>query len=349
MIIVTGGAGFIGSVLVWKLNALGRRDILVVDRMGSGPKWRNLAKRRLDGLQHKDQFLGWLNQEARSLPVSRGQVEAIVHLGASSSTVETDADYLVANNINYSAALWTWCAAHKVPYIYASSAATYGDGEQGFDDAHTKVDAQVPLNPYGFSKHKFDQWALTRAAAGEAPPFWAGLRFFNVYGPQEYHKGSQASVVGPFLTQLRSTGTIKLFKSYRPDYAHGEQRRDFVYVKDCAQVMEHFLNHALAPDKLVGAGRTVASGIYNVGSGQARTWLDLASAVIKSGASPKGSKPKIDFIDMPPTLRDQYQYFTAANLSKLREEGGYRTDFTNLEDGVADYVENYLLKPDPYL
>ena len=328
MIIVTGGAGFIGSALVWKLNSEGVSDLLVVDRMGSGPKWRNLNKRQVSGILHVDEFFPWLEREGNS-----ANVEAVFHLGASSSTTITDVDYLVANNLNYTTRLWNYCTSYGIPFIYASSAATYGGGEHGFDDEPAKVGRLVPLNPYGFSKQKFDQWALTQE---RTPPFWAGLKFFNVYGPQEYHKGSQSSVVFQWVPQVKQTGAIRLFKSYRPEYPDGGQLRDFVYVKDVVDVIWHLYQKRARID----------SGVYNVGSGEARSFADLARAVFSAMDAGQG---RLDFIEMPEALRGQYQYRTEATLARLREKAGYTAPMTPLETGVTDYVRNYLLKDDPYL
>jgi ADP-L-glycero-D-manno-heptose 6-epimerase len=328
MFIVTGGAGFIGSALVWRLNQAGIDDILVVDRMGTGDKWRNLVKRRISQILHKDDLFTWLEREG-----PRHDIEAVFHLGASSSTTELDVDYLTRNNINYSVRLWQYCTEYGVPFIYASSAATYGAGEAGFVDDPARVDELKPLNPYGFSKQKFDQWARKQDAT---PPFWAGLKFFNVYGPQEYHKGGQTSVVFQILPQVETTGAVRLFKSYRSDYGHGEQKRDFVYVKDVVDVLWH----------LYAARNRAKSGIYNVGSGKARSFADLARAVFAAaGVSPA----KLDYIDMPEGLRKQYQYFTEADLTRLREDTGYTGAATSLEDGVRDYVQNYLKADDRYL
>lgn len=328
MFIVTGGAGFIGSTLVWKLNEQGLRDVVIADRMGTGPKWKNLAKRRFTTILHKNDLFPWLESEG-----ARPDVEAVFHLGASSSTTETDVDYLVQNNLNYSIKLWQFCVDHEVPFIYASSAATYGDGELGFVDDPAKMPKLRAMNPYGFSKQKFDDWVMAQTST---PPFWAGLKFFNVYGPQEYHKGSQSSVVPQFVPQVQKSGKIRLFKSYRDGYADGEQKRDFVYVKDCVDVMWH----------LFESQRSARPGIYNIGSGQARSWNDLARSVFKAmNVSPA----KIEFIDMPENLRSQYQYFTEASLTNLRERAGYKKAMTTLEDGVADYVQNYLVADDPYL
>jgi len=327
MFIITGGAGFIGSALVWKLNQLGETDIMVVDRMGTGAKWKNLNKRHIRTILHKDEFLLWLEAEG-----PRANIDAIFHMGASSSTTEMDADYLVRNNINYSVKLWQFCAEYEVPYIYASSAATYGEGEKGYVDDPDGIHDLTALNPYGFSKQKFDAWVMDEK---KQPPFWAGLKFFNVYGPQEYHKGSQASVIQQFVPQVQKTGGIKLFKSYRDGIPHGEQKRDFVYVKDCINVIWH----------LYSKRTTAKPGIYNVGSGKARAFSELAQAVFRS----LDKTPKIDFVDMPEALRPQYQYFTEASLDNLRKLGGYTAPMTILEEGVQDYVRQYLLRDDPYL
>ena len=329
MIIVTGGAGFIGSALVWKLNQQGRTDILVVDRMGTGAKWKNLSKRRIAGILHKDEFFNWLEGEGAST-----HIEAVFHLGASSSTTEMDVDYLVRNNLNFSMRLWNYCVDVGVPFIYASSAATYGDGTQGFDDDARVIPQLQALNPYGFSKQKFDDIILRH---DRQPPFWAGLKFFNVYGPQEYHKGAQSSVLCQWIPQVQSTGKIRLFKSYRPGVADGAQLRDFVYVKDVVEVMWHLF---------ADCGRTADSGIYNVGSGKARSFVDMAKAMFQ--AMP-GTSENIEFVEMPEALRSQYQYFTEATLKNLREKAGYHAPFTSLEDGVSDYVLHYLLADDRYL
>jgi ADP-L-glycero-D-manno-heptose 6-epimerase len=328
MFIVTGGAGFIGSVLVWKLNQEGIDDIVIVDRLGSGPKWKNLAKRKFRQIVHKDNFSAWLAGEG-----SRVMIDAVFHMGASSSTTETDCDYLVANNINFSIKLFEHCAAYDIPLIYASSASTYGGGEHGFRDDPNRIDALRPMHPYGFSKQKFDQWVLAQA---QQPLVWAGLKFFNVYGPQEYHKGAQTSVVYQFLPQIKRTGALRLFKSTRPDFAHGEQKRDFVSVKDCADVAWHFYRERTG----------VQSGIYNVGTGKARTFADLGRTVFRAA---KVSPERLEFVDMPENLKDQYQYFTEADLTNLRERGGYKTAFTELEEGVTEYVQKYLLGEDAFL
>ena len=328
MIVGTGGAGFIGSTFLWKLNEEGLHDILVADEFGSGNKWRNLAKRRITYALHKDQLLDWLSTKSRP-----AAIDAIVHMGACSATTEKDVDYLIKNNFNYSAELFQFAAREKIPFIYASSAATYGMGEHGYSDDPQVIHRLRPINPYGYSKHVFDQWVLSQR---EKPPFWAGLKFFNVYGPQEYHKGGQASVVFHAFPQIRDRGNLKLFKSYKEGIAHGDQRRDFVWVKDVVDVILHFMR----------APQNAKSGIYNVGSGEARSFADLGRAVFSAMGK---QEAKFDWIEMPDDLKNQYQYLTEANLSRLREEGGYTKPFTRLEDGVKEYVARYLTHPDPFL
>jgi ADP-L-glycero-D-manno-heptose 6-epimerase len=328
MIIVTGGAGFIGSALVWKLNEKGITDIVVVDRMGTGSKWKNLVKRQIADIVHKDEFFSWLEK----LPNGR-RIDAIFHMGASSSTSEENMDYLVENNLHYSMRLWSFCVKNKIPLIYASSAATYGAGEHGYTDDPKKNIKLRPINQYGYSKHLFDIWASRQTTT---PPFWVGLKFFNVYGPQEYHKGGQASVVYHAFPQVKERNALDLFKSYRPDYAHGDQKRDFIYVKDIVDVLYHLFH----------ARRLAVSGIFNLGTGKARTFADLGRAVFKSLGK---KKEKFEWIEMPERLKNQYQYFTEASLEELRIRTGYKGKMTSLEDGVFDYVGNYLMKDDPYL
>ncbi len=330
MLVITGGGGFIGSVLGAALNDAGRGDLVIVDRFGSGDKWRNIAKRDFCEIVPVDGLFSWLDRWG-------GEVEAVFHLGANSSTFAKDADEIIAGNLNCSIALWRWCAARGKKLIYASSAATYGDGAAGFDD-RGGLDALKrlrPLNLYGWSKHAFDLWAMRQAAAGHAPPLWIGLKFFNVFGPNEYHKGEMMSLVAKNYRHVAAGETIRLFKSHRPDYADGEQRRDFVYVKDCAAAMLWLWRHE--PEANL-------NGIYNFGTGAARSFLDLMNAL---GAA-CGVAPKIEFVDMPPAIGPNYQYFTEARMSRLRE-AGYNAPFTPLEGAVRDCVTNYLAKADPYL
>ena len=330
MLIITGGGGFIGSVLAAELNAAGRGDLVIVDRLGDGEKWRNLAKREFAEIVPTDEANAWLERHGRD-------VEAVFHLGANSSTFETDADAMIATNLNASCAWWRWCAAEKKPLIYASSAATYGDGSQGFDDAGGSDALKLlrPLNLYGWTKHAFDQWALREAAAKRAPPFWVGLKFFNVFGPNEYHKGEMMSLVVKNYRRICGGEMIRLFKSHRDDYKDGEQLRDFVYVKDCARAMLWLWR---------AAGRPKLSGLYNLGTGQARSFLDLINAV---GAA-CDMEPGIEFVDMPLPLRANYQYFTEAKMERLRK-AGYNAPFMPLEEAVRDCVTQYLAQPDPYL
>jgi ADP-L-glycero-D-manno-heptose 6-epimerase len=316
-------------VLTAALNEAGRSDLVIVDRFGTSDKWRNIAKRDFYEILSLDGLFPWLER-------NREAVEAIFHLGANSTTTERDADYIIANNLNYSKAVWRWCADHRRPLIYASSAATYGDGSAGFDDAGGIAEFKRlrPLNLYGWSKHAFDLWALGEAAAGRAPPFWVGLKFFNVFGPNEAHKGDMMSLVAKNWQKIAAGETVRLFKSHRPDYADGEQRRDFVYVEDCAAVMLWLWRRS---------ANAHIDGIYNLGSGEARTFLDLMNATGKAC----GRAPDIEFIDIPPEIRPNYQYFTEATMSRLRA-AGYNAPFTPLEDAVRETVAQYM-KADPYL
>lgn len=314
MIIVTGGAGFIGSCLVRTLNDAGITDIIVVDNIASTGKWRNLQNKKYVTYVHKSQFLS-------ELPAYEN-VTAIVHLGACSSTTERNFDYLWENNVEYSKRLWEYCAGKQIPFIYASSAATYGDGSQGFRD-DCDIDLLRPLNAYGYSKQCFDQWTLRQTKT--APAQHVGLKFFNVYGPNEYFKGSMASMVFHGFHQIQETGEIRLFRSYRPEYADGMQLRDFVYVKDVCQVILWFLEHPKV------------SGLFNVGTGKARSFSQLAEAIFQALELPAS----IRYVDMPEELRPKYQYYTQADMTKLRA-AGYDLPFTELETGVLDYVKNYL-------
>lgn len=326
MIFVTGGAGFIGSNTVAALCERGA-DVVVCDRLGRDEKWRNLAKHELADLVAPEHCFAALERY-------KGSIEAVVHMGAVSSTTETDADLIIDSNFRLSLALWDWCTVERKPFIYASSAATYGDGSAGFeDDGSPEALARLrPLNAYGWSKHLFDRRvARTVARGGPVPPQWVGLKFFNVYGPNEYHKGSMRSVLAQNFARVRAGEPIRLFRSNRPDYADGGQMRDFVYVRDCVEVMLWLLDN-----------RRV-SGLFNLGTGKARSWRDLAHALFCA----LGREPQIDYIDMPETLARKYQYFTEAAMERLRN-AGYRRPFTDLEDGVADYVRRYLAADDPY-
>ena len=323
MYIVTGGAGFIGSAMVWKLNQMGVTDILVVDNLSTSEKWKNLVNLRYEDYLHRDQFLKYLVEKEDPF-----ETEAVIHMGACSSTTERDADFLMENNYRYTQLLARFCLANEVRFVNASSAATYGDGAFGFSDDHAAAERLKPLNMYGYSKQLFDLWALGAGIMDRI----ASLKFFNVYGPNEYHKDDMRSVICKAFRQIGETGRMGLFKSYRPDYEHGGQVRDFVYVKDCVDVMWWLLEH---PD---------VGGIFNLGTGQARSWKDLAMAVFGAMDVPVN----IDFIEMPETIRDKYQYFTQAEMGKLRA-AGYDKPFTALEDGAKEYVQRYLAAENPFL
>lgn len=323
MIVVTGGAGFIGSVFVAKLNAERVGDIVIVDALGRSGKWQNLVKRRYTDYIHKDAFLGMVEADRVPFPV-----DAVIHMGACSSTTELDADFLMANNFHYTCRLADWAVRRGVRFIYASSAATYGDGQQGFSDDDDTTALLHPINMYGYSKQLFDQKVLRERIADRI----AGIKFFNVFGPNEYHKGDMASVIFKAFHQIRETGTVRLFKSCKPEYPDGGQKRDFVYVKDCVDVLWWLLNHR------------EANGIFNLGTGKARSWNDLIGAVFAA----LGRPPQIEYIEMPEAIRGQYQYFTEARMEKLRDTGCPST-FRPLEESVLDYVKNHLLREDPYL
>lgn len=320
MILVTGGTGFIGSVLIAELNRMGFNDILIVDRLGTGPKWKNLRGLKYSDIIHVDNFYDMDMEQVFA------QVEMIYHIGACSSTTQTNADYLWENNTQFSKNMFLFATQHEIPLIYASSAATYGDGECGYDDDHDQIDQLRPLNMYGYSKQAFDQWVL---AQSDTPPVWIGLKFFNVYGPNEYHKDEQRSIVHKSFEQIRDAGKVRLFKSHRQEFKDGEQLRDFVYVLDVVKAML-MMGQQAQPSQ---------SGIYNMGHGKGRSFKDLVTAVFKS----MGKKVDIEYIDMPESIRHQYQYFTQANMQKFHSQfPGF--EFCKLEYGVRDYVENYLLK-----
>jgi ADP-L-glycero-D-manno-heptose 6-epimerase len=327
MIIVTGGAGFIGSNILAALEERGHGELILVDRLRDGVKWRNVAKRALSDIIRPEALASFLEHH-------RGGVKAIIHMGAISATTETDADKVVENNFRLSLDLWNWCARNGTRFIYASSAATYGDGAGGFDDDSSAVALSRlrPLNAYGWSKHLFDRRVRACIDNGEpTPPQWAGLKFFNVYGPNEFHKGPQSSVVNQIHPVARRGEVFALFKSHHPDYPDGGQLRDFVWVGDVVDVVLWLLE------------TPTARGLFNVGSGRARSFDDLARAVYLA----LGKDPQITYRDMPEAIRDKYQYFTEARMDKLRA-AGYPGQATPLEEGVRRYVQDYLEKEDPF-
>lgn len=318
MILVTGGAGFIGSNLVAALTDRGA-PVAISDWLGQEGKWMNVAKADFLDLVSPERLNDWLRQHETSL-------EAVVHLGAISATTESDADLIFETNVRLSTRLWRWCAEHGVRFIYASSAATYGDGQAGFDDDPATLASLRPLNPYGWSKHYFDRFVAREVTEERpAPPQWVGLKFFNVYGPNEYHKGSMQSVVAQKYPLVAQGRAITLFASAHPDYPDGGQMRDFIYVDDCTDVLTWLLDHP------------GVSGLFNLGTGAARSFADLARAL----AAAVGTSARIEYTPMPESLRDRYQYFTEARMERLRA-AGYQRAFTPLEDGVRDYVERFL-------
>lgn len=322
MYLVTGGAGFIGSNIVAGLAGQGE-DVVICDWLGHDERWRNLNKHKIFDIIMPDDLQKWL--------VKR-RLKAVVHMGAISATTERDVNLICQNNIRLTLDLWDWCCTSQTPFIYASSAATYGDGKDGFDDNPALIDKLLPLNAYGWSKNMIDRAILRRISRGESsPPQWAALKFFNVFGPNEYHKGSMRSVIARDFSAVRDGAPMHLFRSYLPAYADGGQMRDFIYVRDCVDVVLWLL------------ANVQVSGIFNVGTGKARSWSDLAIALFSALSKPTN----IEFVEMPPELRDRYQYFTQAHMNRLRT-AGYNKDFTTLEAGVADYVNNYLLLDDPY-
>lgn len=317
MIVVTGAAGFIASFLVGHLNSLGFTDLILVDDFSRTDKESNTSDKKYLQKIDRSEFPNWLASTTE-------KIDIVFHLGARTDTTEMSVQIFNELNLHYSQKIWEICTEKQIPLVYASSAATYGLGEFGYNDDHSIIPNLKPLNPYGESKNDFDIWVLEQSTT---PPFWAGLKFFNVYGPNEYHKGRMASVIFHTFKQIQLNGQMKLFRSHNPNYTDGGQLRDFVYVKDVASVCEYLMLEK--PN----------SGIYNLGSGKARTFLDLASLTFKA----LDLEPKIDFIDTPIDIRDKYQYFTEANMQKMIDSG-YKKPFHTLEEGIADYVANYLLK-----
>ncbi len=315
MIVVTGAAGFIGSCLVSRLNKDGKTDLILVDDFSRDEKAPNLEGKKFTEKIDRDRFVEWFQENFR-------KIEIVYHIGARTDTTEFDKAIFDKLNVEYSKSLWNICAEHQIPLVYASSAATYGLGEHGYSDNHEVVEKLKPLNPYGDSKNDFDKWVLTQSAC---PPNWYGLKFFNVYGPNEYHKGRMASVIFHAFNQITASGGMKLFRSHNPDYSDGGQLRDFVYVKDVVDVI-----------LFLGKNKP-QNGLYNLGTGEARTFLDLANNTFSS----LNKASNVSFIDTPADIRDKYQYFTEADMSKLRK-AGYSAPFHSLEEGVADYVKNYL-------
>ncbi len=316
MIVVTGGTGFIGSAIVWELNRRGEKEIVIVDELGTDEKWKNLVGLQFEDFVNKHNFIDSINKGTFI------NADAIIHMGANSSTTEKDADHLFNNNCLYTKTLAEFCLKNNIRFIYASSAATYGDGSLGFNDDESKCDTLRPLNMYGYSKSMFDIWAVNQDVFNKI----VGLKYFNVFGPNEYHKGDMRSVVHKAFEQVRDTGKVKLFKSRNPKYKDGEQMRDFIYVKDAVNMTLHFLENKNI------------NGLFNIGSGQARTWNDLVTALFKAIEKPIN----IEYIDLPDHLADKYQYFTEASLSKVKS-AGYKKEITSLENGINDYVKNYLL------
>jgi ADP-L-glycero-D-manno-heptose 6-epimerase len=323
MLVITGSAGFIGSALVWGFNGRGFDDILIVDSLGKDEKWKNLLNLRFQDFMDKDEFL--IRLEKGELD---SKVEDIIHMGACSDTMERDADFLLRNNYEYSKRLALWCLKRGKRLLYASSAATYGDGKMGFSDEHSLLPSLRPLNIYAYSKHLFDLWAYRNGFLDRM----VGLKYFNVFGPNEYHKGEMRSVIHKAYEQIKREGKIRLFKSYNPNFKDGWQMRDFIYIKDAIEATIFLYENK------------EARGIYNIGTGRARSFYDLAMAVFRA----LDVEPNIEFIDMPEEIRDKYQYWTQADISKLRK-AGFEREFTPLEEAVNDYIRNYLLKPDPYL
>ena len=320
-ILLTGAAGFIGSYLLGYLNKQGYNKIIIVDDFTDEDKWFNLSNKKFITKVERDELFDWLRS-------ADPKIEFVYHLGARTDTTEFDYSIHQKLNVEYSKSIWNYCTEKNIPLVYASSAATYGNGEFGYKDNHDIVGELKPLNPYGVSKNEFDKWALQQTSQ---PPFWAGLKFFNVYGPNEYHKDRMASMIFHGYNQIKKTGKVKLFKSHKPEFRDGEQLRDFIYVVDVANVCYWLIENR------------VESGLYNLGTGKARPFKDLVTAIFTS----LNREPQIEFIDMPEDIRDKYQYFTEADMNKLKE-AGYNEKFFSLENGVQDYVKKYLLRNEYY-
>lgn len=317
MIVITGAAGFIGSCMTWKLNNENRHDLILVDDFSKESKKANWQDKQYTDKIHRDEFFAWADANAK-------HITGIIHLGARTDTTEMDYSVFERLNVDYTQHIWSLATQHHIPLLYASSAATYGAGELGYNDDETIIPQLQPLNPYGRSKNEIDKWILRQQST---PPAWAGFKFFNVYGPNEYHKGRMASVILHSFHQINETGKVKLFRSHRPDYADGQQRRDFIYVMDVVDVLYWFNS------------QRHRNGIFNLGTGKARTFLDLATATFRA----MGREPVIEYVDIPEDIRDKYQYFTEARMEKTKRSGCNHT-FHSLEDGVTDYVSRFLLK-----
>jgi ADP-L-glycero-D-manno-heptose 6-epimerase len=332
VIMVTGAAGFIGSCLTGYLNRKGYHNIIIVDDFTDEEKTNNFIDRKIYARVERDVLFTWLDTN----PI---QIDFVFHLGARTDTTEFDYSIHEKLNVEYSKNIWQYCTEKKIPLVYASSAATYGSGEFGYSDSHELVEKLHPLNPYGVSKNEFDKWAIKKSRESgvesrkTASPFWAGLKFFNVYGPNEYHKGRMASVVFHSFNQVQTTGKVKLFRSHNPNYKDGEQLRDFIYADDVVSVCYWFMQKSIEPDEVP------ASGLYNLGTGKARTFNDLVKAIFVALDKPVN----IEYFDIPIDIRDKYQYFTEADMTKLRE-AGYKDDFYSLEKGIETYLKNFLLE-----
>ena len=331
MIIITGSAGFIGSALTWQFNKVGYKNLILVDQFKNKEKWKNLLNKSFVNFIPKSEIFTWLED-----PANHAKISFIFHMGACSSTTQHDMDFLFENNVRYSQKLFLKCSDLNIPLIYASSAATYGNLHYNYSDNHNLCPKLVPINPYGFSKKLFDDWVLQQE---KKPPFWVGLKFFNVYGANEYHKEEMRRIVTKAIPQIISTGKLKLFKSYVKHIDHGKQERDFVYIKDITDLMYYLW------DTYYNNPQILTSGIYNVGSGKARTFIDLGKAVFRS----LDIKPEFEWVDMPVSIRSQYQYYTKADLTNLRQKTGYQKKFTPIEEGVDDYIRQHYKGKTKYL